>query len=87
MPAQKYRGKPVIIEAIQLTESNRGEVAKWVGEADVINKSWDTKNLYIKNEHGEVIAEPTDWIIKGSRGEFYPCKDSTFKEKYEKAMP
>jgi len=26
---------------------------------------------------------PTDWIIKGIAGEFYPCKDPIFRKTYE----
>lgn len=80
----KYQGKPVVIEAMQLTEVTRNDVIEWVGRHNLENReAWDPNNLHIKNEHGIVTAEPTDWIIKGSRGEFYPCKDSTFTEKYQ----
>lgn len=85
MPPASYRGRPVTIEAIQLDHKNRAEVVAWVGAADVVEKAWDPVNVYLRNEHGVVVAEIGDWIIKGSRGEYYPCKDFTFKEKYEPA--
>lgn len=80
---QRYRSRPVTIEAMQLSTASRKDVIAWVGEANLEDKSWDPVNLHIRNEHGLVVAELGDWIIKGSRGEFYPCKDSTFREKYE----
>lgn len=89
MQPQKYRSKPVIVEAVQLTRNikERDEIITWVGEGNLEDKKeWDPINLHIKNEHGVVVAEPSDWIIKGSRGEFYPCKNSTFVEKYEAAI-
>jgi hypothetical protein len=31
----------------------------------------------------DLIADPGDWIIKGVKGEFYPCKDDVFRETYQ----
>jgi len=33
-------------------------------------------------EGGHIVC-PGDWIIKGIRGEFYPCKDDIFYATYE----
>ena len=30
-----------------------------------------------------MLASKGDFIIKGLRGEFYPCKPDVFKKKYE----
>ncbi len=32
---------------------------------------------------GEMRADPLDWIIKGVKGEFYPCKPDIFAATYE----
>lgn len=82
MPVQKFVSKPVTIEALQLSRENRGEVLRWLGETNYQDRKFDPVNVLILNEHGPVLAEPGDWIIRGTRGEFYPCKDSTFREKY-----
>jgi len=37
----------------------------------------------IQTLEGEMIASQGDWIIKGVRGEFYPCKPDIFKDTYE----
>lgn len=87
MPVQRFKTKPVMIQAIQLTMSNRGEVAQWIGEGDVLNKSWDTRNLYINTGHGEAIVEVGTWVIKDSLGKSYPCADSEFQRKYELDQP
>lgn len=41
--------------------------------------------LIIATPEGEMRANFGDWIIRGTEGEFYPCKDSVFKRKYEPA--
>ena len=38
---------------------------------------------WIKTLEGGHIVTPSDWIIKGVRGEFYPCKDDIFRQTYE----
>lgn len=78
----KFQSRIVDIEAMQLTKENRADVLKWIPPEQVITRAWDPVNIHIANEHGAEMAEVGDWIIKGSRGEFYPCKDVTFKEKY-----
>lgn len=40
--------------------------------------------LKIQTLEGDVIARIDDWIIKGVKGEFYPCKPDIFKETYER---
>lgn len=37
----------------------------------------------IRTLEGRMLCRTTDWIIKGTEGEFYPCKDSVFQRKYE----
>lgn len=85
MPLSKYVARPVTIEAIQLTKNNRKELLAFIGEGGYEEKSYDPVNIHIRAEHGIVVLEVGDWLIKGSRGEFYPCRDSTFTEKYQLA--
>ena len=79
----KYRKKPVEIEAIQ-----------WTGESDSHFKIMEMgcvtnfasngkKEFMIKTLEGEHIASVGDWIIKGVKGEFYPCKPDIFEMTYE----
>ena len=74
---QKFRKKPVVIEAEQYNGSNNP-----FGAAK-INK--DGKS-YIETMHeGQVvILEPGDWVIPdGKPGTFYPCKPDIFEKTYE----
>lgn len=78
----KYRKKPVIIEAIQFTGHNDKECLNFCSSArDPI----DTKpNLIIKTLEGDMLCSVGDYIIRGIKGEFYPCKPDIFEETYEK---
>lgn len=81
---QKYRKKPVVIEAIKLTVDNIQDAMIWCGEtalyAELHKKS---KSLYIHTLEGAMQANIGDWVIKGIKGEFYPCKNDIFEMTYE----
>ena len=40
--------------------------------------------LYIPTLEGTHTAKPGDWIIRGVKGEFYPCKPDIFAATYDK---
>ena len=77
----KYRKKPVVIEAIEFDGRNYDELRAFVGNKLAMN---DGFTLSIKTLEGEMIANVGDYIIKGIRGEFYPCKPDIFDKTYEK---
>ncbi len=39
--------------------------------------------LIIKTLEGDMVASTGDYIIRGLRGEYYPCKPDVFHAKYE----
>ena len=78
----KYKKKPVIIEAIQWTGNNYDEVKAFIGNN--ANQS-GYNNLHIFTLEGVMTASAGDYIIKGVKGEFYPCKPDIFNETYEPA--
>ena len=41
------------------------------------------ESMVIETLEGDVQASPGDWLIKGVRGEHYPCKDEIFRQTYE----
>lgn len=82
----KYRTKPCEIEAIQWDGTNLDELKEFVGESleyDIIDTV--VANIRIKTLEGVMHASVGDYIIKGLRGEFYPCKPDVFVKKYELA--
>lgn len=83
----KFRKKPLVIDAWQ-----------WPGGEQVLDDElydalsvgnwWHPKEggaLQIKTLEGVMTASPGDWIIRGVKGEFYPCKPDIFEATYEKA--
>ena len=82
----KFRKKPVVIEARQLTMQNLRELKDWCGGE--VRSRPDLRavtGLWIPTLEGRMEAEFGCWIIKGVRGEFYPCRDDIFRETYEEA--
>ena len=75
----KFRKKPVIIEAEQWDGWYSCSIALFMG-CDVKHKNG---TIYIQTLEGEMKASKGDWIIKGIKGEFYPCKPDIFAETYE----
>lgn len=85
----KFRKKPVVIEAFQLG----GEWPDWWQEKHAANEV-TTHNeddrlrggpdyALIKTLEGVMRAEKGDWIIKGIKGDIYPCKPDIFAATYE----
>lgn len=82
----KYKTKPCEIEAIQWEGDNLNEIITFVGKTNLITKfEVDRKYplLKIRTLEGDMEASVDDYIIKGLRGEFYPCKPDVFEKKYE----
>jgi hypothetical protein len=83
----KFRKKPVVIEAMQLHDADPDqwcEVLKWIGEdACAVGEGFEPHIIQIRTLEGLMFADPHDWIIKGVKGEFYPCKPDIFEATYE----
>lgn len=86
-----YRKLPVIIEAEQLRKDNAAELARWCGGALGSEPPEDDRSpvkdwalvVIIKTLEGEMVARQGDWIIRGVKGEFYPCKPDIFEMTYD----
>ena len=77
----KYRKKPVIIEAVQWKGDNFEELKAFVPKGHRYNKIH--KPTGIITLEGIMTISEGDWIIKGVKGEFYPCKPDIFESTYE----
>lgn len=84
---QSYVKKPKVVQAIQWTGKNYNDIRDFCGvhprghghcwySVDDIN--------YVGTLEGDHIASIGDYIIRGIKGEFYPCKEDIFNETYEK---
>ena len=81
----KYRKKPVIIDAIQWKGGydNVDEIKQFAGK-DFFCWHIHSDSISIETLEGTMNASKGDWIIKGIKGEFYPCKPDIFEATYEK---
>lgn len=82
----KYRKKPVIVEAIQFKDDVETiqKISKFLGKDICVDYSEPFKPVIkIDTLEGVMIANEGDYIIKGIKGEFYPCKPDIFEETYE----
>ena len=87
---QKFRKKPVVIEAMQLTRENVSAIEAFInGRAESKKLAGPGRGLHdgvlIHTLEGDMEASWDDWIIKGVSGEFYPCKPEIFAQTYELA--
>ena len=88
----KYTKKPVTIEAIQWTPENKSAIWKWVVEdnngiiVSQIDMNNKTQEYFIDTLEGNMKIGEGDYIIKGVKGEFYPCKPDIFEMTYDKSI-
>ena len=93
----KYRKKPVVIEAFQMTRERRASNVEW---PEWMHRAWNQEvtcpgalyptelgtgdgTLSIHTLEGEHLVSWGDWIIQGVQGELYPCKPDIFAATYE----
>lgn len=77
----RYRNKPVVIVAVQFNGDNLGECEKFI--EDNFDNTLSFPN--IKTLEGTMRIRVGDFIIKGVKGEFYPCRPDVFEATYENA--
>lgn len=82
----KFRKKPVVIEAIQWDGTNKrlDDIRRFM-KPNYPARGTETHpdSLMIHTLEGDHRADKGAWIIKGVKGEFYPCKPDIFEQTYE----
>ena len=93
----KFRKRPVVVEAFQMTEERRWNNIDW---PEWLHRAWNghpaeprclycmpenNKELFISTLEGDYRVSWNDWIIQGVQGELYPCKPDIFEQTYEVA--
>jgi len=88
----KYKKKPVVIDAWRWNgtpwhaHDGDPEVPGWIRRAGLMIFDDPEKGGYgmsVSTPSGAVTARPGDYIIRGIKGEIYPCKPDIFKATYE----
>jgi len=83
----RYRKKPVVVEAVQLTKWNVREVMAWIGlDATAVTQPLD-EGVNISTKEGVMLARWENYIIRGVEGEHYPCDEEIFERTYEPVDP
>lgn len=87
----KYRKKPVVIEAVQFTRSNFDLIKSFTNQTahslTIEKRVGGYCTCIIPTLESQHIANENDYIIKGVKGEFYPCKPDIFEMTYEAVIP
>lgn len=80
----RFRKNPVEVEAWRFVDlTHIDDMPTWLaGHAQDRNGS---ESLFIRTLEGVMEAVPGDWIIRGVKGEVYPCKPDIFAATYEEA--
>jgi hypothetical protein len=81
----KYRKKPVIVEAEQFIIWDTKKPPQFVTIHGVTFPVYDL-TIIIPTLEGQHVASNLDWIIKGVKGELYPCKPDIFDATYEESF-
>lgn len=94
-PTNKFRKRPVVIEAVQFTEALA--IAMLIDKQDgpfglhasgsyhPEKRKVYTACIYVDTLKGKMRADLDDWIIRGVKSELYPCKPEIFAATYESA--
>lgn len=87
----RYRKKPVEIDAFQFKGPSAPlnyqlTLDDWLVDMGGLEAGlkYVSDTIEIPTLEGTMVASPGDWIIKGVKGEFYPCKPDVFDITYEK---
>jgi hypothetical protein len=79
----KFRKKPVVVDAwdttVEFPTEARTRLAE-IAERPGVHSSYE---VYDELHDTWVKFEKGDWVIRGVRGEFYPCKRDVFEATYE----
>lgn len=95
----QFRKKPIVVTAVQVLEDNYFDLRELEDESARRNAQRTVRLYYVTDETGSIsnhvhhvevetpegimVANYGDWIIRGIKGEFYPCKPDIFFATYE----
>jgi len=85
----KYRKKPVVVDAMQLPADGADASDELLTFLHEMGENWSSErdgSIAIHDTfEGVMVADPGDWIIRGVKGEYYPCKPDIFEKSYDMA--
>lgn len=88
----KYRKKPVVVEAVQLSMENLEACIDQM-RADGYEVKTHSKppmraisGLIMRTVNGEIIVNFGEYLMKGIQGEYYPCPADVFDKTYDRVI-
>lgn len=85
-----YRKKPIVVQALEFKTNNEDgspnmdRIINWINQGKDLCQGWHNgTNIFIKTLEGEMRTEVGDFVIRGVKGEFYPCKPDIFHATYD----
>lgn len=89
-----FRKKPVTIEAVPVSALIANAGRDWPALPGWFRDAYEAGNLLIRPDgidvltlEGKMSGGPGDWILRGVKGELYPCRGDIFRETYEAVEP
>lgn len=82
----KYRKKPIVVEAVQITDATFDDPHPNPEHIRGVLYDPQLRCAFVMTLEGKMTARLGDWIIRGVKGELYPCKPDIFEATYE-AVP
>lgn len=79
----KFRKNPVVIEAVQITDATFDDPHPNPAHLPGVVYNPKLRRVSIKTLEGTTRGDIGDWIIRGIKGEIYPCKPDVFAATYE----
>lgn len=78
-----YRKKPVVVEAIRWSGTNIEEVEHFCDDLFRVDRTGPGAKVYDVLHSSWVKVKTGQWIIRGVKGEFYPCDHEVMQETYD----
>lgn len=78
----KFRKKPIVIEAVQFKGQVTDEIRELYGARYIVGNNEPA--IFVDTLEGTMKVSLNDWIIRGVKGELYPCKPDIFETTYER---
>jgi hypothetical protein len=79
----KFRKKPVVVEARQIMEATFNDPHPNDDHFPGVIYDPIQRCVFIETLEGKMRGDLGDWLIKGVKGEVYPCKPDIFEATYE----
>lgn len=87
----RFRKRPVEVDAVKFHSNNEpyaesmDDIVRWI-QSYGGSATHNSTDIFIHTLEGTMRASVGDWIIKGVKGEFYPCKPDIFEETYDEVI-